>query len=119
MCDYDYCDYQHFTTKEVTTRVVHECGGCLNRWPAGTRMKVHTGKTEGELSRSYVCPVCDFASKQEDHTPLHICYGDMWDSSFHTGLEATWEHIRRCFARGRKPNERLAARLRCMDAVSA
>ena len=43
-------------------------------------MAYHVGKTEGDFSAVYGCPVCEFMTAQPDGTPLHICWGDLWEA---------------------------------------
>lgn len=104
MCEVEDYSYEEISHRRVTTRKTRECGACLMDWPAGTLMDRHFGKTEGELSTNYVCPVCKFAASQEDHTALHICYGDMWDpSALDESPQPTYDYIKACLAAGTTP----------------
>ncbi len=104
MCEYNG-DYEGISHKRgVKTRRAHDCGGCLADWPAGTVMGRNFGKSNGELCTTYVCPVCTFAADQDDHSPLHICWGDMWDPSApDENPQPTYDYIKECLAAGTTP----------------
>ena len=102
MCDYDY-SYEHIYDKMVKTRVEHECASCMRNYPAGTIMRRSCGKTEGEFGHCYACQACIFALGQEDHSPMHLCWGWNWDGSDYPDGDALLDYINECIKAGKTP----------------
>ncbi len=103
MCDYG--DYEAISRREVTTRKKRSCDSCTESFPAGTRMMVYVGKSEGEMARTYGCRACVFANNQEDETPLHLCWGWGYDPEDY-GMgdpKETWAYIKAALAKGETP----------------
>ncbi len=104
MCEYDGSYEPISESLNIKTRKIHECGCCLKDWPPGTIMDRHFGKTEGEISTTYTCPVCKFAVGQDDGTPLHFCWGDLWDSwGADPDPRPTYDYIKACLANTTAP----------------
>lgn len=107
MCDYSF--YEAISRKSVVIRKARDCDSCDQQFPAGTRMTMHVGKQEGEMCRTYGCAACEFASKQEDETALHLCWNWGYDRSY--GYEVdyigdpmeTWNYINATLAKGETP----------------
>jgi hypothetical protein len=106
MCEYDG-DYQSIRDAMLVTRKPHECASCLNSIPKGTRVRYFFGRSEGEICDGYVCPVCLFAEKQPDHSPLHICFGALWGGDSYRGDGATdgevFNYLAYCLENGEVP----------------
>lgn len=102
MCDYDW-SYEEISRKTVTTRKKHQCGSCLECYPAGTTMIVAVGLTDGDLGRTYACPACTFALAQDDGSPLHLCWGWNWNGDNENDETATHEYLDAELKAGRTP----------------
>jgi hypothetical protein len=106
MCDYDNdCDFQELRRGDVVTRKPQQCGSCLKKFPAGTRMGRVVGKWDGTLGSVYSCRACDWALGQPDHTTLHLCWGWNWGDDYEDGGtgEDRWKYINDELTAGRTP----------------
>ncbi len=107
MCDYDYDgDCETIRNKSgVKIRKPQQCGSCMATFPRGTVMDVTVGKQEGELFQVYACKACAWAGSQEDHTPLHLCWGWNWGSDDYPHGQETWDYIHYCLENNEEPSE--------------
>lgn len=116
MCEYEG-DYQEISERTVTTRKEHECTNCMRDWPKGSRMRVAVGLFEGDIQRTYECPVCVFSRAQVDHAPLHFCWGHFWHD-VETGDVEVYDYIKECLAAGTTPTEVRADEIRAAALVA-
>lgn len=66
-------------------------------------MQMRVGKTDGDIGRTYGCPVCEFALAQPDHSPLHLCWGWNWDGDGSYG-KPVWDYIFFCLDNNETPS---------------
>jgi len=103
MCDYDFT-YEEISHRTVKTRKPHECGSCMQVYPAGTMMQYAVGVTDGDIGATYACQACLFGLRQPDHGPLHLCWGHGWDGG-DVHAEKAHEYISDCLAKGETPTD--------------
>ncbi len=67
------------TSKFVTTRKPHQCWGCGEAFPAGTRMDYTTGVFCGDFYSSYYCEDCHdwLAHADPEYFQDGIGFGDV------------------------------------------
>ncbi len=81
MCDTDYMDATPLRQRRVVIRKPQQCASCLRTQPVGASMDYQVSIQEREFTALYVCGVCNFLYQQEEHSDLHVCWGDLWEDA--------------------------------------
>ncbi len=67
-----------YTSRFVTTRKPHQCWGCAETFPAGTRMDYVAGVFDGDFSSTYYCETCsEYLSAHPEYFEDGIGFGDV------------------------------------------
>lgn len=66
----------------VKTRKEHDCWGCAEKFPAGTKMSVVVSKDIEKLESTYWCDICEQVLSTWDSTYLQdgIGFGELKDN---------------------------------------
>lgn len=69
------------SSKVVTTRTPHNCWGCGNPIPVGTKVQCVTGVDDSRIGSVYWCDNCKVFMQTLDHwdTENGFCYGELKD----------------------------------------
>lgn len=108
MCDYDG-DYTHLRSKVVLVRKSHKCASCETSWPTKTAMRLHVGISEGDFYEARICPVCEWAEQEPDHSEMHLCMNWGYDpqGGYHRKSRASdsqvFNYLRYCHENGETP----------------
>jgi len=85
MCDTDYAGITPLRHKQVIIRKPQTCAACERTYPVGTSMEYQVSIQENEFTTVYQCQVCIFLQGQEEHSDLHVCWGDLWENTYPVG----------------------------------